>query len=72
MRHKLTDLQSQLTDSTQQVTSHKSKLGAARTRVAELQAELQSQQQQHSVTTAFHLLTHAQTFWLKIDVTAHR
>lgn len=46
MRHKLTELQSQLTDSTQQVTSHKSKLDAAQTRVAELQAELQSQQQQ--------------------------
>ncbi|KAL3135167.1 hypothetical protein ABBQ38_006258 [Trebouxia sp. C0009 RCD-2024] len=55
-----------------QVTSHKSKLGAARIRVAELQAELESQQQQHSVTTDFHLSTHAQTFWLKIDVTAHR
>ncbi len=47
MRHLLTDLQSQLTDSTQQVTSHKSKLEAARMRVAELQVELQSQQQQH-------------------------
>ena len=62
MRHKLTDLQSQVTDSTQQVTSHKSKLDAARMRVAELQAELQSQQQQHPVTVAFHLLTHARTF----------
>lgn len=29
MRHKLTDLQSQLTDSTQQVTSHKSKAGCS-------------------------------------------
>ena len=43
----ITNLQSQLTDSTQQGTLHKSKLDLAQMRVAELQTELQSQQQQH-------------------------
>ena len=63
----ITNLQSQLTDSTQQGTLHKSKLDLAQMRVAELQTELQSQQQQHWVSIGLHLSTHVRTFWLNIS-----